>query len=396
MTTVLFVHGTGTREESFQAGFRQIHRALRQRRPNVEVAPCFWGGTFGVELHAQGASIPGYSARGGLDDEVEGGVDPYDVALWGLLYEEPLYELGVIGAGTPEGQLPGAEASALDGRLRALTPGESLRAQLAAAGLEGQWEEARATVLASEPYRQALRVPPEGEGDLPLVVARALVAQAMWLAEREEHDAPALLDANLRDDTVAAVWSALLAPDEGARGLGEWVREKTSDLVLSAATTFLGDRRSILTDVSLPGLGDILFYFTHGKEIREWVRARIRELEPPVVVLAHSLGGIISVDLLAGEPMPEVKLLITAGSQSPFLYEVDALHALRFGEALPAAFPRWINLYDPNDFLSYIAEGIFPGRVRDVEIVSRQPFPRAHSTYWSTPATWDAIVPALP
>jgi hypothetical protein len=85
------------------------------------------------------------------------------------------------------------------------------------------------------------------------------------------------------------------------------------------------------------------------------------------------------------------KSLITAGSQAPFLYEIDCLTSLRAGQPLPDHFPRWLNFYDPNDFLSYIGGQVFPGRVRDVEIQSRQPFPQSHSAYWTNRLFWNEV-----
>ena len=45
----------------------------------------------------------------------------------------------------------------------------------------------------------------------------------------------------------------------------------------------------------------------------------------------------------------------------------------------------------PNDFLSYIGEQVFPERVRDVEIQSRQPFPQSHSAYWMNRLFWNKV-----
>jgi hypothetical protein len=91
-----------------------------------------------------------------------------------------------------------------------------------------------------------------------------------------------------------------------------------------------------------------------------------------------------------------VALLVTVGSQAPFFYEVDALSSLQFGEPLPPHFPRWLNIYDLSDILSYEGKRIFPGRVDDVVVSSGQPFPRSHLAYWDNAATWDAVAPRLP
>jgi hypothetical protein len=58
--------------------------------------------------------------------------------------------------------------------------------------------------------------------------------------------------------------------------------------------------------------------------------------------------------------------------------------------------PNWLNVYDPRDLLSYVGAPLFPGRVEDVEVDNRQPFPPSHSAYWANPQVWDAIVSRLP
>jgi len=151
----------------------------------------------------------------------------------------------------------------------------------------------------------------------------------------------------------------------------------------------------VLSDVTCPVAGDILLYQSRGAAIRRFIRDQITAVQGPVVLLAHSLGGIACVDLLVLEPLPTVKGLVTVGSQAPLLYELDCLTSRRFGEPLPDHFPPWLNLYDRHDFLSYIGAEVFPDQVTDVEVTSGQPFPVAHSAYWSNPAVWSAIAEFL-
>jgi pimeloyl-ACP methyl ester carboxylesterase len=141
---------------------------------------------------------------------------------------------------------------------------------------------------------------------------------------------------------------------------------------------------------------DILLYQSRGDRIRSFIQETIQQAEPPVVLLAHSLGGIACVDLLVKQPLSQVALLVTVGSQAPFLYEINALPSLEYGEPLPEHFPNWLNIYDLRDFLSYVGANVFPNKVQDVLVDNKQPFPRSHSAYWTNPATWNAIVPRLP
>jgi len=95
--------------------------------------------------------------------------------------------------------------------------------------------------------------------------------------------------------------------------------------------------------------------------------------------------------LLAREHIPQVRALITAGSQAPLLHELGALASLEQGAVLPETFPRWLNVYDPYDFLSYLAGRVFKGRATDLCVQSLQPFPQSHSAYWTNPEMWKAV-----
>ena len=151
-----------------------------------------------------------------------------------------------------------------------------------------------------------------------------------------------------------------------------------------------------------PVAGDILLYQARGKGLRDFIRERIQATRAEVI-LAHSLGGVACVDLLIEKPEPSVKLLITAGSQAPYFYEINALQSLEFNATpatppesrLPPEFPRWLNLYDRRDFLSFVGAGLFGARVTDVLVNNRQPFPHSHGAYWTNEQTWDAIRTAL-
>ena len=167
-------------------------------------------------------------------------------------------------------------------------------------------------------------------------------------------------------------------------------------LALRVGTAQARRRRGALTDATYPGAGDILLYQARGNRIRAFIAKQAVSAAEPVVLIAHSLGGIAAVDLMVSQPLPSVRLLVTVGSQAPFLCEIGALWSLPHGDPLPAHFPPWLNIYDPRDLLSYIGGPLFPGRVEDIAVNNRQPFPQSHSAYWANPKVWDAIVPRLP
>jgi hypothetical protein len=410
MTTVVFIHGTGVRRVRYAEALDQVEKSLRARRPDVKVLPCAWGDELGASFHHNHASIPNFVPRPttrGLADPAVSDEDAL-LMLWDLLYQDPLYELRTLALMGPDGTplVPGKlpPGRAIDQKLRILAPGPELAAVLEEGGVAAHFDAARTFVCRSPSYGRLLQAGAISQGELSDAVARALVATAIMQAETIAEFPPISTDADLRDRIVQALSAELGPPAEQTRGFKPttWLKNQLGGLTMRFATSYVEERRGGYTDVVTPGIGDILLYQGRGEPIRQYVRARIREAaaaDPNVVVLAHSLGGIIAVDILVGEAIPEVKLLITAGSQAPFLYEINALQSLRYDQPLPAHFPHWLNIYDTNDFLSYVAAGVFNRtgdlRVEDVEVKSRQPFPRAHSSYWTNSQVWDAVTRRL-
>jgi pimeloyl-ACP methyl ester carboxylesterase len=206
------------------------------------------------------------------------------------------------------------------------------------------------------------------------------------------------VDEVLRNEAVDAIVK-VLAQDEQSRGVISWAKDQLTGFGLRFGTNVIQRKRGALTDGAYPFAGDILLYQAKGQKIRDFIRSQVEQVDSPVVLLAHSLGGIACVDLLIEQDLRDkVKQLITVGSQAPFLYEIDALQSLSFGESLPEHFPKWLNIYDLRDFLSYVGdrEGLFPGRLKDVVVDNKQPFPEAHGAYWANTDTWRAITEVLP
>lgn len=393
MTTLVFVHGTGVRPPQYEETFALIQKKLGIQRPDIKVVPCLWGEMLGTKLNAQGASIPLYDATLALSEEEE---EEKEILLWEQLYRDPLYELRLLSlkpnaedVANPFAEQPSDE---LNLRLQSLNPSPELQALLVEAGIAWVFDEALQAVIGTQAYQEALQKASESLSEYCDAVARAIVAQAMFYCEQQEKYPPILTNAELRDEVVEKLSCAL---GEAELGLGGWVWKPLS--LLTHPTTFAMKRkRGSITDAISPFPCDILLYQSRGEGIRQFIGEIIEQAEPPVVLLTHSLGGIACVDLLVKEGLEQVALLVTVGSQAPFLYEINALHSLEYGEPLPDHFPAWLNIYDLRDFLSYIGANVFPNKVQDVLVDNKQPFPRSHSAYWENPATWKAIVPRLP
>ncbi|MBI0311809.1 MULTISPECIES: hypothetical protein [Streptomyces violaceusniger group] len=414
MTSVVFVHGTGVRAKSYEKSFARVVSGLGRVRADVRVARCFWGEEHGASLGLGGASLPvrtknrGVGGDGALDED-----DP--LAVWALLEVDPLAELREFaevakarrGGGSRAGFAPGRQdpwqvvADTARGlNLEGVADGggsldelvSDLAPHLGAAG--GRVAQEISRTLGGTP-------PADGIGP---IAARAVYALAVQRAEGPRGDGePLAVDGADRDTVVGVLTDRLGGTDRAGFAVraakGVAVRALNSYLspLSSLAHTFRGG----ITEGAVPASGDILRYQVRGAGVRAAIRTAVRDAveagDGPVVLLAHSLGGIACVDLLA-EPDPPagVELLVTVGSQAPFLYELDALTALRREEPLPRAFPRWINVYDEQDLLGFVGEKVFPDRVTDLRVNTRQPFPRAHTSYFAHQRLYDLLAPELP
>ena len=400
MTSVIFVHGTGVRKLEYEETFKTIEKKIHVQRPDIKVIPCLWGDELGTRLNANGTSIPSYDETLALD-ALES--EDKEIILWAHLYCEPLYELRLLGlkpreegSANPFEESPGDK---LRLSVESLIAEGELQAKLTEAGIAEVFIEAQEEVVRSDAYNQALQnVSEVSFAEYCNAVARAIVAAAMLKSEQQEKYPPILTDANLRDKVVELLSLALV---EEELGIGGWILGQIGGLALPAVTNYVERKRGDVTNKISPMPCDILLYQTRGAKIRDFIEKIIADAEPPAVLITHSLGGIACVDLLIEKSLPQVVHLVTVGSQAPFLYEINALYSLEFGQPLPEHFPQWLNIYDKRDFLSYISGKIFnepnqPEKVKDVEVISKQPFPRSHGAYWTNATTWEAVIPELP
>ncbi|WP_051893230.1 hypothetical protein [Streptomyces erythrochromogenes] len=418
----LFVHGTGVRRERHDRLFALVRERLTARFPDAAVDSCYWGDRFGATLGAGGRSVPGLKPAPGAAPDAPDEIDAIDAetAEWALLLADPLCELRVLAeAGWPAGAGAGGEDEAADddpfampgvqaagirvlATLAALPPapphpGDELGALLHGTGLAADFPAALdAAARSAEAARAAERATGDPQArELATALARAVAAGALAAAGAEADCTGAERDRLVELLTTRLGGDARVPGARAAAFLGRLALRVTTQPLLNA-------RRGSLTVGATPALGDILRYQARGHDLRQFLHARITAAPGPTVLIGHSLGGIALVDLLAlaaagGEAVPGTELLVTVGSQAPFLYELGALTALEPGAKLPYGFPRWLNVYDRQDVLSYLAGPVFPGdpRITDHEIGSRQPFPACHSAYWKQDALYERIEQAV-
>jgi len=404
---VVFVHGTGVREPGFTETFNSISVGLKTALPGVTMHRCYWAEKHGSNIGA-GQSVPLYAQSMGVQAAPPENGDIYE---WSLLLDDPLIELRLLAVhtGASAGGTPGiTPATILRGQLRRLLDGPVGPFP----GLDADDQQMLTTSVMNLLGMKGLdtsiavgvHLAPSGANLLDavrLLASRAIVAG--WIRLLLDEGSPPPI-AVTRDSLVDAIFSQLGGGKVQTMGIGKSLLNvalapvkimlKTVVVDPSMRVAMWGSRafRHSIANAATPAAGDILLYQTRGKPIRDFILDTAAAVGEPVVLLAHSLGGIACIDLLLEGERPFIKGVITAGSQAPYLYEIGALSKLERDKQVPPHMPPWLNFYDKNDLLSFVAEPLMKAKnkVTDVEVCSGQPFPASHGAYWSNPDVWKA------
>ena len=357
MTTgsVLFVHGSGNRRE--QAGYYGARIAANLRVPADRMHLSSWGDSVGPDpaLPTLARTMP---PEGPPEVETNDTIlaDPYG----------PLRRLAAADRAVQPGCDGTDDARAVLGLLRFggldLTDARLPEAHLAAAAVE----------VAESPELAA------AGGDAVACIDAAVTAAVARAVQRQGSAAAGAAWANV--DPIGRVKAALSTAAMGGVGIiGTTDGELSGPISLWLSRQFARHRTQLMQDHILVA-ADVLFYQRHSAAIRAHVRHEIEALAPPRLILGHSLGGIILVDTLFGEDAvpSDVKLLVTFGSQSPLLVALEA-----FGDVRPGRVP-WLNIWSRLDFVSFLAEPLWPGKVTDAQIAVDVGFPQAHDAYYES------------
>lgn len=165
-----------------------------------------------------------------------------------------------------------------------------------------------------------------------------------------------------------------------------------------AASLFLGDIFQYLntrgTNVA-PGpiVQKVLAAFVAARE-------QVSIDDPKLVIVGHSLGGVITYDILTYfAPALEVDVFVTVGSQVALFEEMSLYKASKAGvppnpptEKLPRPenIKRWLNVLCNNDVFSFQALGVFNG-VEDYRYDTGYGVLEAHSGYFNRPSFYSRL-----
>jgi len=202
----------------------------------------------------------------------------------------------------------------------------------------------------------------------------------------------------------------------------QWLGRGLKDLVSPISNT-LSDallrvvRRPVTEQVAF-FLGDIFVYLRRRETdgvakpifapiITDLVKAtRLRSRADPLILVGHSLGGVILCDLLSDRSAVSqietdsgseliVDAWITVGAQ-PGLFADMGLYGTALGSAANGRFPRpesvraWLNVYDYTDILSFSCNKIF-NDVEDFEFDNVIGLFSAHTSYFQRPTFYQRL-----
>ncbi|MFM9499784.1 thioesterase domain-containing protein [Streptomyces galilaeus] len=198
------------------------------------------------------------------------------------------------------------------------------------------------------------------------------------------------------NQAVEVVENSLSREDSiaGERGaIKDHIKEWASESLTRAFRN--GLRNRIMPSFSL-FLGDVFAWFHNRSAILERVDDAVSTAgtDGPLVIIGHSLGGVIAFEYCAQADDRAVELLGTVGSQVGLFGEMGVLNGTTRTTdgklSTPRNIKKWRNIYDPDDALSFLTAPVFE-RVRDIDIITGAPFPAAHSEYWNLPGTYRAL-----
>lgn len=213
----------------------------------------------------------------------------------------------------------------------------------------------------------------------------------------------AMVGSAATDDELAVALSSDAESYSIGSAIGEAIERVTGRVRQAASGLIYG----LIRDSVRPAIGLFsgdVFAYLHVGEVRQSIQKVVgdalrdaharRTGNEPLIVVGHSMGGVILVDMLsdlAASGLPadlKVDRLFTVGSQSGLFTSVGALTgsdgASDGKRPKPACVAGWFNVFDPLDPLAFRAAPAFSD-VEDLKFDSATGVVSAHTTYFKRP-----------
>ncbi|WP_156830516.1 alpha/beta fold hydrolase [Methylobacter marinus] len=196
---------------------------------------------------------------------------------------------------------------------------------------------------------------------------------------------------------------------------GQWISRKKDVIGHRLSQNVMALTRSSLHPKIARFVGDVIVYINergnsqHLGAIPATVLADLeavaaeRTEEDPLIVVGHSMGGVILYDLISGfipSRWPDliIDALVTVGSQVALFEEMKQFRLRddsvpgpgRDRMPRPANLRRWINIFDTTDVLSFAANKVFDG-VEDYAFSSETDTFSSHSAYFLRPSFYERL-----
>jgi hypothetical protein len=161
-------------------------------------------------------------------------------------------------------------------------------------------------------------------------------------------------------------------------------------------------------------LGDVFVYLNErdglGGTLPETIVQRVlgaiegaprADPSEPLIVVTHSMGGNVFYDIVTHyAPALQIACWISVASQVGPFEEMKLFKESQRTLGQPdhvAALPNvghWLNVYDPADVLSFLAEPVFTGP-NDVLLKTGESTLKAHSEYFNRPRFYEIVLEHL-
>lgn len=221
------------------------------------------------------------------------------------------------------------------------------------------------------------------------------------ITSETDNETPTLGGLSAATDAAQTAANALR---KGAQQIASTVVNRSGNYL---SRRVLGSRRASLNALLGRFFGDVFYYFDgRGKEKAGAIPrcigdalAAARRHEGPLVVIAHSLGGVITFDVLGHFRTDiQVDVLVTVGSQVSHFEELKLFHASdksvpdtsRPHAGRPVNIRTWFNVYDPVDVFAYACEPVFDA-VEDLPYDTGTHTIHAHNAYFEQDAFYDLL-----